>query len=69
VELEIKKGKYKHYKGNFYEVLFIAKHTETEEQLVIYKSLDANKIWARPISMWNEVVEIDGKKVKRFELI
>ena len=63
-------GIYKHYKGNFYKVLYLAKHTETSEILVIYMALYGNQeIWARPISMWNEIVDFNGKKVKRFELI
>ena len=59
-------GIYRNYKSNFY----IGKHTETEEDLVIYMALYGNKsIWCRPVNMWNEEIEINGKKVKRFELI
>ena len=66
----IKKGKYKHYKGNMYEVLDIANHSETLEKMVVYKALyGEGEIWVRPASMWNEEIEIDGKTVKRFELI
>lgn len=69
--MEIKKGRYRHYKGNEYEVLFVAKHSETMEDMVIYRSTaDAEKIWARPKSMWNEMVEMgDGQKVKRFTFV
>ena len=68
--MEIKLGKYKHFKGNEYEVIGIANHSETLEEFVIYKALYAEgKIWIRPASMWNEVVEYNGKKVVRFEYI
>ena len=66
----IKKGKYKHYKGNMYEVLDIANHSETLEKMVVYKALyGEGEIWVRPASMWNEKIEIDGKIVKRFEFV
>lgn len=64
IKLEI----YRHYKGNTYEVLHIAKHSETLEDMVIYQDVNSpDKIWARPATMWNDNVEIDGKTVKRFE--
>ena len=67
---EIKKGKYRHFKGNEYLVLGTAKHSETLEEMVIYKALYADEeIWVRPASMWNETVEKDGKKFKRFTYI
>lgn len=67
---EIKLGKYRHYKGNEYEVIGIAKHSETLEPMVIYKALYGdNEIWVRPASMWNETVIADGKAVKRFTYI
>lgn len=63
-------GLYKHYKGNVYKVLNVAQHTETFETLVIYQDVDNNdKIWARPISMWNDDVLVNDKFVKRFSLI
>lgn len=70
-ERVIKVGsKYKHYKGNEYVVISIAKHTETEEDLVIYKALyDDFKVWARPIGMFLSMVEKDGKVFNRFEEI
>lgn len=52
----IDKGFYKHYKGASYKATGLAKHTESEEELVIYHDIDGN-VWARPISMWNETVE------------
>ena len=67
---EIKLGIYRHYKGNTYKVLYIAKHSETLEDMVIYQDVNApDKIGARPASMWNDDVEIDDKTVKRFELV
>lgn len=68
--MEIKPGRYRHYKGNEYEVLFLARHSETEEMLVIYKALyGEGQIWARPASMWNEVIEKNGAFVQRFTFI
>ena len=65
----IELGYYKHFKGNQYEVIGIGKHSETLEELVIYKSLKDNSIWVRPLSMWNETIERDNKTYKRFEYI
>lgn len=65
----MEKGIYKHYKGNLYELLYIANHSETLEKMVVYKALyGEGEIWVRPLAMWDEPVEVDGKKVKRFEL-
>lgn len=72
---EIKLGKYKHYKGKYYQVLGIAHHSETLEKLVIYKALYSseefgkNAIWVRPISMFLEDVKKDGHKIPRFKFI
>ncbi len=67
---KIKLGIYRHYKGNMYKVLHIAKHSETLEDMVIYQDVNnPDKIWARPAFMWNDDIEIDGKTVKRFELM
>ena len=61
---------YRHYKGNVYQVVAVAKHSETLEELVIYKDInDESKVWARPASMWDETVIKDGSSVKRFEKI
>ncbi len=65
----IELGYYKHFKGNIYEVIGIGKHSETLEELVIYKSTKDNSIWVRPLSMWNETVERDNNIYKRFEYI
>ncbi len=65
---QIKPGKYRHYKGNLYEVTGTAIHSETLEEMVIYRALYGNMdVWVRPASMWNDIVEINGTTVKRFE--
>ena len=62
--------KYRHFKGNEYEVIDFGRHSETTEEYVIYKALyGANDIWLRPKYMFNEYVIVDGKPVKRFEFI
>lgn len=70
MESEIKLGRYRHFKGNEYNVLYVAKHSETLELMVVYQALywDGG-IWVRPASMWNEEVEVDGTIYKRFEYI
>lgn len=66
----LKRGKYRHYKGKFYEVLDIATHSETLEKMVVYKQLYGDHgIWVRPYDMFFEEVEKDGKKQKRFTYI
>ena len=66
----IKLGKYKHYKGKEYEVIGVAKHSETLEDLVVYRALyNKHEVWVRPLKMFLEDVEVDGKKVLRFEFI
>ncbi len=63
-----KKGRYRHFKGNEYELLDIAIFEETLEPLVIYRALYGDgKVWARKLSVWNETVEKDGVQVSRFE--
>lgn len=63
----IKPGKYRHFKGNEYEVLDIATHSETLEPMVVYRPLyGEGKLWVRPASMWEEMVELDSKLVPRF---
>lgn len=67
---EIKLGKYRHFKGNEYEVVALAHHSETMEDMVVYKALYGEcEYWVRPASMWNETVERDGKIFKRFTYI
>ena len=66
----MKLGKYRHYKGNEYEVIGVANHSETLEKMVVYRALyGENEIWVRPLYMWDEEVEVNGKNVKRFEFI
>lgn len=70
--MKLKPGKYKHYKGKEYEVIGIARHSETLEELVVYKALyqtEGKNLWVRPLKMFLEEVEIDGKKMKRFEYV
>lgn len=64
----VKIGKYRHFKGNEYEVLYIATHSETLEKMVVYRALYGERgVWVRPLSMWNEEMTRDGKTFKRFE--
>lgn len=66
----LKLGKYRHYKGNEYEVIGVAKHSETLEELVVYRAIyKKHDLWVRPLKMFTEEVEIDGKKIPRFEYI
>ena len=63
----IRPGRYCHFKGNAYEVLGIARHSETEEPLVVYRALyGEGGLWVRPAEMWNETVERNGKTYRRF---
>lgn len=62
----MKKGIYRHFKGGMYEVLGIAIHSETEEKMVIYRSLKNNSLWVRPKKMWEEKIEREGKIYQRF---
>lgn len=66
----MKLGKYKHYKSKEYEVIGIARHSESLEELVVYKALyEEGALWVRPISMFDESVEVDGKKIPRFKYL
>ena len=66
----IKPGRYRHFKGKEYEVLGVARHSETEEELVVYRALYGDfSLSVRPVSMWNETVERDGKTFRRFTYI
>ena len=63
-------GKYRHYKGNYYQVLHVARHSETEELLVVYRSLYGDSgIWVRPLKMFTELVQVEGTSVPRFRRI
>lgn len=66
----LKAGRYRHYRGNHYEVLGVAKHSETEEELVVYRALYGEKgLWVRPLKMFTECVPHEGVCIKRFEYI
>ena len=68
--MKIAPGKYKHYKGNEYEVIAMARHSETLEDMVVYRALYGDgDVWVRPASMWNDEIRLaDGKITKRFSL-
>lgn len=66
----LKTGRYQHFKGNYYQVLHIAKHSETEEEHVVYQPEYGDRdIWIRPLSMFDEIIEREGKTFKRFTFI
>ncbi len=68
--MEIKLGKYRHFKGGEYEVIGIAHHSETMEDMVVYRALYGEKeLWVRPASMWNETVTRDGVTFPRFTYV
>jgi len=68
--MKLQEGIYKHYKGNLYEVLTTAQHSETEEWMVVYKALyDEEGMWVRPYEMFVEKVEVDGVMVDRFAFV
>ena len=68
--MEIKPGKYRHFKGNYYEVIGIAHHSETMEDLVVYRALYGEQgLWVRPAAMWAEMVDRDGYHGPRFEYL
>lgn len=69
-EKTVPQGIYRHYKGNLYQVLHMAKHSENEESLVVYRCLYGEYgVWVRPLAMFTETVMVDGKEVLRFELV
>ena len=64
---EIRPGRYRHFKGGEYEVIGVARHSETLEELVVYRALYGERgLWVRPVAMWLETVEWEGKSVRRF---
>lgn len=68
--MELKTGKYRHFKGNEYELIGIARHSETMEPMVVYRALCGEQgLWVRPASMWTETVERDGYCGPRFQYI
>lgn len=67
---EIKIGKYQHFKGKEYEVIGVAKHSETMEDLVVYRALYGNySLWVRPLKMFLEKVDFEEEKVPRFKYL
>lgn len=67
--MKLELGSYKHYKGNIYDVIHIAKHSETLEEMVVYKATyqpEGENIWVRPKTMFEEILLIDGIQTKRF---
>ena len=61
-------GRYRHYKGQEYEVLGVARHSETEEEVVVYRALyGACGLWVRPLDMFEQLVDSDGRLVPRFQ--
>ena len=68
--MDIKPGIYRHFKGNLYEVLAVATHSETLEPMVVYRQLYGQRsLWVRPAAMWNETVDKDGYHGPRFQLV
>ena len=66
----IQPGRYRHYKGQDYEVLGTAKHSETEEEFVVYRALYGEQgLWIRPVSIFMEMVVVDGQPCARFQLL
>lgn len=66
----VRPGRYRHYKGNEYIVLGVARHSETDEELVVYRQDYGERgLWVRPMEMFREAVEVDGKRVPRFEFV
>lgn len=66
-EQELPPGRYRHYKGGEYEVVGVARHSESDEQLVVYRCLyDNNSLWVRPLSMFVEKIMIEGREISRF---
>ena len=68
--VEVKLGKYRHFKGKEYEVIALATHSETGESMVVYRALyGEGGVWVRPASMWYERIERDGQTFSRFTYI
>lgn len=66
----IRLGRYRHYKGNDYTVLGVARHSETEEELVVYrKEYGDRSLWVRPLVMFCETVDVDGQSLPRFRYL
>jgi hypothetical protein len=67
MEVSLQPGRYRHYKGKLYDVIDVARHSETEELLVVYRCLYGDySLWARPLAMFQETVVVDGQTLPRF---
>ena len=67
MDINVKPGKYLHFKGKEYEVIGMATHSESLEPMVVYRQLYGDgSLWVRPAAMWNETIERNGKLYKRF---
>ena len=70
LQYPVRPGRYRHFKGNEYQVLGVARHSETEEEMVVYRALyGEGGLWVRPAAMWTERVERDGYCGPRFRLV
>lgn len=68
--MNLQLGRYRHFKGNEYVVMGVARHSETDEELVVYRQDYGERgLWVRPLAMFHETVEVDGKRVPRFEFL
>jgi hypothetical protein len=68
--MSIAKGIYKHYKGDLYQVIEVATHSETQEELVVYRTLYGDySMWVRPLDMFQELVSFEGEQVPRFRFV
>ena len=67
---EIETGRYRHYKGNQYTVIGVARHSETEEELVVYRQEYGDRsLWVRPLQMFMETIDVEGKELPRFQFL
>jgi len=68
--MSVRPGRYRHYKGNDYTVIGIARHSETQKELVVYRQeYGDNSLWVRPLAMFQEMVTVEGREVRRFQLL
>ena len=68
--MDIKPGKYRQFKGNFYEMIGVARHSETMEEMVVYRALyGEHGLWVRPAAMWTENIDRDGYRGPRFQYV